>query len=138
MEDKMKVMDVTITLYGWVDNDPPGPSIAYPVLHQEAGGIGTFDNPITFAAEPNLFKEGTKIYVPHVKRYFIMEDLCASAHKRYVKGIYPPIVDLWAGGYEGCSAKDLLALENKYTHDKITILVNPTNCYPVDKGLLFT
>src|SRR5580693_6473343 len=41
----------TVTFYGWPDNDPPGKAIAHPVIHQRAGGDGTYCNPTTFATE---------------------------------------------------------------------------------------
>jgi 3D (Asp-Asp-Asp) domain-containing protein len=80
-----------ITFYGAADNDPPGSrEIAYPgVLHGQAGGAGTFDDPITFAAQDGRFAPGTKIYVPDVRRYFILEDSCASCSGSHI--------DLWAG-----------------------------------------
>jgi 3D (Asp-Asp-Asp) domain-containing protein len=80
-----------ITFYGAADNDPPGSrEIAFPnVMHGQAGGTGTFDDPITFAAQQGRFAPGTKIYVPDVRRYFILEDTCASCSGSHV--------DLWAG-----------------------------------------
>ena len=38
-----------LTFYGWWDNTPPGGDIAFPRLHNTAGGRGTFADPITFA-----------------------------------------------------------------------------------------
>lgn len=80
-----------ITFYGAADNDPPGSrEIAFPnVMHGQAGGAGTFDDPLTFAAQQGRFSPGTKIYVPDVRRYFILEDICASCSG--------PHIDLWAG-----------------------------------------
>ncbi|WP_273935009.1 hypothetical protein [Kutzneria chonburiensis] len=80
-----------ITFYGAADNDPPGSrDIAYPgVLHGQAGGTGTFEDPITFAAQDGRFAPGTKIYVPDVRRYFILEDSCASCSGSHI--------DLWTG-----------------------------------------
>ena len=40
-----------MTLYGWVDNSPPGRAIAHPCLHELAGGKGTYANPVTFATD---------------------------------------------------------------------------------------
>jgi 3D (Asp-Asp-Asp) domain-containing protein len=80
-----------ITFYPARDNDPPGSrAIAYAgALHKEAGGTGTFEDPLTFAAAAGEFKPGTKVYVPNVKRYFILEDTCASCSGSHI--------DLWAG-----------------------------------------
>jgi len=79
-----KTTSVYTTYYGWNDNNPPGTDIAYPKSsyatsnHNTAGGTGTFDDPVTFAADPNIFTPGTKIYVPYIKKYIIMEDKCAG------------------------------------------------------------
>jgi hypothetical protein len=80
-----------ISFYGARTNSPRGSrDIAYPnVLHGKAGGTGTFDDPITFAAREGAFKLGTKIYVPDVKRYFILEDLCPQCSSTSL--------NLWAG-----------------------------------------
>ena len=71
-----------VTLYGWPDNSPPGADIAYPknggypTLHNSAGGTGTYADPITYASDKSETPAGTKIYVPRVQKYFIMEDDC--------------------------------------------------------------
>jgi hypothetical protein len=66
-----------VTFYGWVDNSPPGAGIAHPCIHNHAGGVGTYNNPVTFA-EPNDLHGPwcQKIYVPFLKKYFIHEDQC--------------------------------------------------------------
>src|SRR5215510_1704861 len=71
-----------LTLYGFFDNSPPGLAIAHPVIHSGAGGKGTFADPISFAVAPqvqNVMKPGTKIYIPSLQKYFIMEDDCTSS-----------------------------------------------------------
>ncbi len=71
---------VKITFYGSYDNDPKGSkAIANPVIHQEAGGTGSYEDPLTFAspAGPGEYAFGQKIYVPRVQKYFIREDECA-------------------------------------------------------------
>src|SRR3954454_20637602 len=65
-----------LTFYGWWDNTPPGGDIAYPQIHSTAGGKGTYDDPITFATSTAELKAGTKVWVPRVRKYFIMEDGC--------------------------------------------------------------
>lgn len=82
---------VYFTGYGWGDNDPPGSGeIAYPKLHDTAGGTGTYADPITAAVGDGAWEPGTIFYVPHVQRYFIVEDLCASCSGAWI--------DLWVGG----------------------------------------
>lgn len=80
-----------ISFYGARTNEPRGSrDIAYPdVMHGRAGGTGTFEDPITFAAREGAFKLGTKIYIPDVKRYFVLEDLCPQCSGSGV--------NLWAG-----------------------------------------
>ncbi|GDY30080.1 hypothetical protein [Gandjariella thermophila] len=48
-----------VTLYGARDNDPPGSSdISYPQIHSQAGGTGTYDDPITFATDKDELLDG--------------------------------------------------------------------------------
>ena len=75
------------TGYGRWDNTPPGSTdISYPVIHQTAGGTGTYANPITVAVGHVItngvdtpdFAPGTIWYVPNLRRYFIVEDSCGD------------------------------------------------------------
>ncbi|HEX3640414.1 MAG TPA: serine/threonine-protein kinase, partial [Ktedonobacteraceae bacterium] len=70
--------NMTIYFGDWADNSPPGGSIAYPQIHQTAGGNGTYSDPITFAGSKNALSPGTIIYVSFLKKYFIMEDDCGD------------------------------------------------------------
>ena len=49
---------------------------ASPSPTSQAGGVGTYADPITYAGSTKATPAGTIIYVhsPHVQRYFIMED----------------------------------------------------------------
>jgi hypothetical protein len=108
-----------ITGYGWPDNSPPGAQISSPILHQTAGGDGSYCNPITFATETannTKFPPGTMIYVPPVHRYFIREDTCAGC-----SGIW---FDLWVGG-DGSNNSGVLACEGTITSQGVTVTVNP-------------
>src|SRR4051794_31971326 len=67
-----------LTFFGFWDNTPPGSDIAHPVIHSKAGGKGTFADPITLATATAELKVGGKVYVPRVKKYFIMEDDCTE------------------------------------------------------------
>ena len=124
------------TLSGWVtfysspDNDPPDSRIisypGQPSGHAEAGGTGTYDDPQTFAsAHPNVYPIGTKIYVPRLQRYYIMEDLCACSHG-------PNHVDLWLEP-SGTNAQ-ILTCERTLTTNKKeeTIIKDPDPDQPVD------
>lgn len=89
-----------LTGYTWHDNDPPGSAnIAYPVKHRQAGGTGTFDDPITLAVGSlGEWAKGTRFYIPNLRRYVMVEDLCGSCRQGH-----PPAktwIDVWIGGVE--------------------------------------
>src|SRR5215210_4760427 len=123
-------IDARVTMYGFPDNDPPfSANIAPPVLHQQASGIGTFDDPITFAGDPGDIPFGTKIYVPHVQKYFIMEDTCADAMASPNDGLH---VDLWAGGSANTDVQQLLSVENGNTRSSAQVILNAEPGHPVN------
>jgi hypothetical protein len=118
-----------ITFYGAADNDPPGSrEIAYPnVRHGQAGGAGTFDDPTTFAAQDGAFAPGTKIYVPDVRRYFILEDSCAGCGGSHI--------DLWTGA---ATDRGLVRCEDSLTRNgSRPYQVNPPSGLPVSPGELY-
>jgi hypothetical protein len=91
-----------VTGYSTSDNDPAwSKAIAYSsdwdsrTIHREGGGIGTYEDPVTLAAQVGDYAPGTRFYVPHVDRYFMLEDTCASC------GDKPEWVDLFIGGEVG-------------------------------------
>jgi hypothetical protein len=97
---------VSISAFSWQDNDPPNSGeIGDPVIHQQAGGTGTYDDPITVSVpgENNAatFPAGTRFYLPSVQRYLIAEDSGA-----------PPgapgtdtTLNVWIGGQDGTAAE---------------------------------
>jgi 3D (Asp-Asp-Asp) domain-containing protein len=118
-----------ITWYSAPDNDPPGSrAIAYPgspPRHQQAGGTGTYQDPQTFATEDtSVFPPGTRIYVPKLQRYYIMEDFCGCNFS----GNH---VDLWLepSGTNQQVAQCENALPNGSSE---TIIKNPDPNRPVD------
>jgi hypothetical protein len=97
------------TFYAAGDNDPANSrTIAYPkssgnpTVHDAAGGIGTWANPVTFATDPRELAPGTRIYVPRLRKYFVMEDQCRSCTRAWNNGRKRQI-DLWAGPYAGAA-----------------------------------
>jgi hypothetical protein len=127
-----------VTFYGWPDNDPPGKAIAHPVIHNLAGGNGTYCNPTTFATEranDAQIPYGTKLYVPYLKQYFVREDDCAPSgppvgHGN--NGCYKLWFDLWIGGNAASVTKAVVNCENSMTRGgKVTVIVNPDAGEPV-------
>src|SRR2546430_10821742 len=109
-----------LTFYGWWDNTPPGNGISFPKIHSGAGGKGTFADPITFATAKAELAPGTKVWVPRVKKYFIMEDDCQECGADW-SGHGPNggpglrHIDLWIGG-KGGSAFDAIDCQDAPTH----------------------
>jgi hypothetical protein len=124
------------TFYGSKDNCPPGGDIAHPVIHKEAGGVGTWDNPITYAGDVAATPVGARIYVFFLQKYFIMEDDCEECQhdwKRDKKYHF----DLWMGGDTVSPGSNLIACEDALTVSKTTVDINPPNNYTVDVTPLF-
>jgi hypothetical protein len=146
----------SMTFYGYFDNSPPGTAIAHPVLHSGAGGVGTFDDPITFAVAPevqNKVPAGEKIYIPSLKKYFIMEDDCTSSGPggapvqgqgcdgELESGVNE--FDLWIDGDPHKNATDnpgsgsgnndnnMTNCEDTLTASKVTVIMNATAGQPV-------
>jgi len=111
-----------VTLYGWPDNDPPGGAIAYPRMHSTAGGTGTYANPVTMSSDSRELRPGTRIYVPYLHKYFVMEDDCAQCDSDWAHGWWH--VDLWIGG-RGWPVSAVYRQENKLTNVWQWIVVNP-------------
>jgi hypothetical protein len=120
-------VSLEVTFYGAPDNDPPGGVIAHPVLHQQAGGTGTWSDPVTFASDVNEYPVGTRIYYAPVRKYFIMEDDCVQCISDW-QGSRHGHVDLWTGYASG-----VLDCEHALTPSGAApILVRPPSNLPVD------
>ena len=116
--------------------DPPGSTeIAHPNdHHQEAGGTGTYADPLSLAADPRAIQVGTRVYYPQLRKYFVMEDDCAQCITDW-RSSRTPHIDLWTGDYQGSA---LLACENALTPDgRVAVEVNPPPGRPVDPRPLF-
>jgi hypothetical protein len=126
------VVDAYVSFYGAYDNCPPGGAIAFPGFHGEAGGNGSFADPYTYAGAPAKTPPGTRIYVPFVQKYFIMEDYCQECVQD--TGFH---FDLWMGPVEIVHPQNLIACEVAYTQQSATVYINPPANLPVDDIPLF-
>jgi len=137
-----------VTFYGWWDNTPPGADIAFPQIHQTAGGTGTWADPITYASSTAETPAGTRIYVPRVGKYFIMEDDCTECDADW-SGNGPDggpklwHFDLWEGG-KGGNPIAAIECENALTNSNPdgtpkleSVIVNPPNNEPVTPDPIF-
>ena len=131
-----------VTFYGWADNSPPGNAIAYPAnadpatVHDAAGGTGTYADPITFATAPAEFSPGTRLYVPFIEKYVVMEDSCGQCTTDWT-GSRRYHIDLWmnSNGTESTSA--LTACEGSWTRGQTNVEVNPPPTRTVTTAPLF-
>ncbi|MEV6010930.1 discoidin domain-containing protein [Streptomyces sp. NPDC051976] len=137
-----------LTFYGWYDNTPPGGDISYPVLHDTAGGTGTYADAITFASSTAEVPKGKRIWVPRVGKYFILEDSCEECSADW-SGHGPnggPNLyhfDLWLGG-QGGNAFNAIDCEDALTHynDDNTptlepVIIDPPSNEPYDSTPIF-
>ena len=139
---------VYLTFYGWYDNTPPGCAIAYPDIHQCAGGTGTYSDPITFASDKSEIKEGTKVYVSRVQKYFIMEDDCTECDQDWSgqgpdggPGLWH--FDLWLGGkggneFDAIDCEDALTLSDSSGNPFMeSVVLNPPSNETVSSEPIF-
>ncbi|MEV7634965.1 hypothetical protein AB0N71_02175 [Pseudarthrobacter enclensis] len=147
-----RVVNTTYTTaYTWHDNTPAGSAtISHPVLHKTAGGTGTFEDPLTIAVGHSLatgedvldVPAGTRIYIPSVRRYFIVEDTCGDGNDpengpchqgTNANGTNSTIwIDMWIGG-QSMSADGADSCASEVTGVK-TAVFNPASNYAVAPG----
>jgi hypothetical protein len=127
------VNNVYVTLYGYADNDPPGSDTTS--LGGHAGGTGSFNDPITAAANSSglsgQFSYGTKFYVPELQKYFVIGDYMANTSGG------DSHVDLWVGGNASTPASQSNSAENALT-DHYQIILDPPSNEPVNTTPLLT
>jgi hypothetical protein len=118
-----------VTFYGWADNSPPGNAIAYPMnggfptVHDAAGGIGTFADPITFATDKAEIPVGTIIYIPFIEKYLVMEDDCTECDHDWSNGMQRH-VDVWMNSNGTDNATDLENCEDQWTQESTSVEVD--------------
>jgi 3D (Asp-Asp-Asp) domain-containing protein len=134
-------MPVYVTFYGWADNSPPGAAIAYPsggaypTLHQVAGGTGTYADPITFATDPTEFGPGTRVYVPFIQKYVVMEDSCGQCATDFTTRKFH--IDIWMNSSASENASSLISCEDSWTRSQTDIELNPPATRSVTTAPLF-
>lgn len=143
---------VKVTFYGYPDNDDGeghfGTNLIAHALQWQgrdrhmnrqgdpvAGGVGTFDDPITAAASEGnrLMPPGTLVYVPGLKKYFLLEDDCASCDAE-------EWIDLWMESNARSDAAAVKRCEEDWTGDDTApreILINPPAGLDVDTRPFF-
>ena len=163
-----------LTMYGFPDNTPPsagiaaghsGSAITFPNnnvgqgIHPQAGGTGTYADPITFATSNTELWYGTEIYIPRFQKYFIGEDSCTECGQD-MRGAAPNNpdgtigpgpdggpgfihFDLWVGGQTAdwpnvILCEDALTLANPDGSPFMDpIVLNPGANEPVDTTPIF-
>jgi hypothetical protein len=141
---------VYVTAYTWFDNTPAGsPIISHPKVHKAAGGSGTYDDPVTIAVGHSLetgkdvldYPAGTRIYIPDVRRYFIVEDTCGDGDAPEDGPCHTGAdefgdtsiwLDVWIGG-ENESANFVRRCTSKVTGVR-KVVFNPADNYVVADG----
>jgi hypothetical protein len=124
------------TAYDWWDNNPPQSAIiSGPTIHSQAGGTGTFADPLTVAVADKSggglqFPYGTKFYVPNVRAYLIAEDrigeLANDTH---------PHLDMWADGKTSTQQSAFDCMSHVTTSSAL-VIQNPASNYAVVPGPL--
>jgi len=137
-----------LTGYSYWDNTPPGSAaIARPVIHNAAGGTGTYADPITLAVGHSKtafshvmdYPAGTRFYFPRLRKYAIVEDLCGDGPRPqdgacHIGKSGKPWLDIYV---DGSTAGDRAADQCMY---RITgmqmVVINPDPGRPVHPGPL--
>jgi hypothetical protein len=130
------MLSVQMALYGWPDNSPPGDGISDGQIHQTAGGTGTYDDPITFAADGDVEPPGTVIYIPAYLKYAIMEDACLECTNAWNSGMQYEF-KLWLNSNGRSSPAAVLQCERFWARSMTTVEVGPPPGRMVDTTPLF-
>jgi hypothetical protein len=128
------------------DNTPPGSAIiGRPVIHKTAGGVGTYADPVTLAVGWRIilnrqiedFQPGTRFYIPRLRKYAIVEDLCGDGAKPQDGPCHAGWNGhTWLDIYVDGSTMDAEAANR--CMDKLTgiqpVILNPRSGYRVSSG----
>jgi hypothetical protein len=121
-----EVVSSYVTFYGFDDNDDGNSThlrtgiISHAAIHGFANeDLGTYERPGTLATDINFVSPGTKIYVPALKRYYVMEDTCVECSEDWRRS--KPHVDLYVSG----TGPELAACEDRLTMERTKIIIDP-------------
>jgi len=139
-----------VTGYSYWDNTPPGSAaIARPVIRRQAGGTGTYNDPITIAVGHRIergrqtldFPAGTRFYIEGLRKYAIVEDVCGDGPTPQNGPCHSgkngrPWLDIYIGG-KSVSPQQATRCAESITRFH-NIVMNPGPNYPVLAGEITT
>jgi hypothetical protein len=127
---------LTHTFYGWPDINPAGARAEYSCggRSKNAGGSGTFDDPVTFASASSEFSLCEIIYDPYLQKYLRFEDGCAQCETDWDDGNGFMRIDVWVGSNSVGGGQDQINCENELTPAEKSqgIVRSPESGYNVD------
>ena len=130
-----EVVSSYVTFYGFDDNDDGNPThlgtaiISNASIHGFANeDLGTYDSPGTLATDTGFLAPGTRVYVPDLQRYYVMEDTCVECSDDWSQNKLH--IDLYLSG----TGPELASCENRLTMDSAEIIINPPPNLPVKAG----
>jgi hypothetical protein len=130
-----EVVSSYVTFYGFDDNDDGNPThlgtaiISNASIHGFANeDLGTYDRPGTLATDEGFLAPGTRVYVPALQRYYVMEDTCIECSEDWSQNKLH--IDLYVSG----TGTELASCENRLTMDRAEIVINPPSNLPVKAG----
>jgi hypothetical protein len=130
-----EVVSSYVTFYGFDDNDDGNPThlgtaiISNANIHGFANeDLGTYDRPGTLATDKGFLAPGTRVYVPALQRYYVMEDTCVECSDDWSQNKLH--IDLYVSG----TGPELASCENRLTMDSAEIIINPPPNLPVKAG----
>jgi hypothetical protein len=130
-----EVVSSYVTFYGFDDNDDGNPAhlgtgiISNASIHGFANeDLGTYERPGTLATDQSFLVPGTKVYVPALQRYYVMEDTCVECSEDWAQDKLH--VDLYVSG----TGPELAACENRLTMQSTKIIIDPPSDLPVRTG----
>lgn len=140
----LTVKNIYLTFYAYDDNDDGNGNygnaiISDPVIHTKATeDLGTYDKPSTFATDYKIATPGSIIYVPKLRKYYIMEDTCVECTDDVQKGLMR--IDLYIGGNTALQGNSVADCESMMTSSPYsdTVVFNPSSNWPVSLPLLFS